>query len=100
MFNKQLKRNIKELDVRICKLYEELDKATNDDEKNQILNRAKELADLRNKLSETKTRESLVPALIPGVVGLAAMFMVIRHEETNIITTKAMSIATKFIRGQ
>jgi hypothetical protein len=100
MFNKQLKRNVKELDVRICKLYEGLDKATTDEERKQLLEQAKELADLRNKLSEVKTRESLLPVLIPGAVGLAAMFMVIRHEETNIITSKAMSIATKFIRGQ
>jgi septal ring factor EnvC (AmiA/AmiB activator) len=99
MFNKQLKQNIKELDNRVGKLYEQLDKAQTDEERKQLLEQAKELADLRNKLSEGKTRESLLPVLIPAAVGLTAMFMVIRHEETNIITTKALGLATKFIRG-
>lgn len=100
MFNRQLKRNVNELDVRISKLYGELNEAKTDEEREIILDRAKELADLRNKLSEAKTRESLAPIVIPGLIGLTAMFMVIRHEETNIITTKALGIATKFIRGQ
>lgn len=99
MFNKQLKQNIQALDVRISKLYEELDKATIDGDRKLILDQAKELADLRNKLSEAKTRESLLPIVVPGIVGLTAMFMVIRHEETNVITTKALGLATKFIRG-
>jgi hypothetical protein len=99
MFNKRLKRNVQDLDVRISKLYEKLDKATTDEERKSILDQAKELADLRNKLSEVKTRESLMPIVIPGIVGLTAMFMVIRHEETNIITTKALGIATKMFRG-
>ena len=103
MFNKQLKRNVNELDVRISNLYVKLDTATTDEERKQILEQAKELADLRNKLSEVKTRESalqsVLPAIVPGIVGLTAMFMVIRHEETNIITTKALGIASKFIRG-
>lgn len=99
MFNKQLKRNVEALDVRISNLYEKLDKATTDTERKLIVDQAKELADLRDKLSEVKTRESLMPILIPGVIGLTAMFMVIRHEETNIITTKALGIATKMFRG-
>lgn len=100
MFNKQLKQNIEALDVRISKLYEDLNKATSNDERKSIMDQAKELADHRNKLSEVKTRESLVPVVVPGIVGLAAMFMVIRHEETNIITTKALGIATRMFRGQ
>lgn len=103
MFNKQLKRNVKELDVRISKLYEKLDTATSGEERKQLIEQAKELADLRDKLSEIKTRESalqsVLPVVVPGIVGLTAMFMVIRHEETNIITTKALGIASKFIRG-
>jgi hypothetical protein len=100
MFNMQLKRNVKELDVKISKLYERFDKAQTDEERKQILEQAKELADLRNKLSEGKTRESLLPVLVPAAVGLLSMVMVIKHEQTGIITTKALGLANKFIRGQ
>lgn len=99
MFNKQLKRNIKELDVRIGKLYEELNKAESEDERKQIMEQVKELANLRSKLSTVKTREALAPILVPALVGITTMFMVIRHEETNIITSKALGIAQKFIKG-
>lgn len=99
MFNKQLKRNIQAVDVKIGKLYEDLNKATSDDEKETILSMIHELADLRNKLSETKARESVASVVIPGAIGLAAIFMVIRHEETNVISTKALGLATKLFRG-
>ncbi len=99
MFNKQLKRNVSELDVRISKIYESIDKAESDDARKKLLDQAKELADLRNKLSEVKTRESLVPIVVPGVVGLSAILLVLKYEETSIITSKAWGMATKMFRG-
>lgn len=99
MFNKQLRKNIEELDIRISNLYEEIGKAENNDDRKRLVDQAKDLADLRNKLSEVKTRESIVPLVIPAVAGLAAIFMVIRHEETNIITSKALGFAQKMFRG-
>jgi hypothetical protein len=99
VLNKQLKRNVNALDVRISKLYEELDKATTNGEREVLLDRAKELADLRNKLSEVKTRESLTPIVVPGVIGLSAILLVLNYEKTGIVTSKAFGIATKMFRG-
>jgi hypothetical protein len=101
MFNRQLRKNVKDLDVRIGRLYAEISKDTiTDDERKKLLDQAKELTCHRNELSEVKARESLTPAVLPAVAGLVAIFMVIRHEETNVITTKALGFATKMFRGQ
>lgn len=100
MLNKQLKRNVNELDVRVSKLYQELDKAEDDTERKRIVEQIKDLADLRNKLSEVKTRESLVPIVVPGVIGIGAMLLVLNYEKTGIVTSKAFAMATKMFRGQ
>lgn len=99
MFNKKLKKNINELDVRIGNLYGELNKASTNDERNAILDQAKSLADLRDKLSEAKTRESVIPIVVPAVTGISALLLVLYYEKTGIITSKGMTFVTKMFRG-
>jgi hypothetical protein len=50
-------------------------------------------------LSEAKVNESNMPAVIGLVGSLSAILLVLKHEEANVITSKAFSIATKMFRG-
>lgn len=99
MFNKQLKRNIADLDKMVCKLYEDLNNTVDTDEKEKIRQEIKETIDFRDKLSEVKTREALAPIVIPGVVGISSILLVLHYEKKDIITSKAMSFVTKMVRG-
>ena len=63
------------------------------------VNKLEELVKLRCLLSEAKVKESNVPAIISGVVGISAILLVLKHEQAEIITSKAFSMATKMFRG-
>jgi polyribonucleotide nucleotidyltransferase len=153
MFNRQLRHNIKSLDLQIGELSKELEglkKDTNYDSKIRTLS---DLTDLRNKLakdekikisedvfaemdrqieeltmlvgnlesdevytakvhkledlikarcqlSEAKVNESNAPAIIGLVGGFSAIALVLYYEKTDIITSKAISIATKMFGGR
>lgn len=58
-----------------------------------------DLTKIRCQLSDAKVKESNAPTIITGLVGLSAIVLVLKHEEANVITSKAFSIATKMFRG-
>ena len=99
MFNKQLNANIKEIDMKISKLMVELDSVVQDDEYEMILMKIDDLAKLRDKLSANKVNEGYSKEIVSGVIGLAAITIVLKHEKADIITSKAFGIATKLFRG-
>lgn len=63
------------------------------------LNKLEELVKLRGQLSEAKVRESNAPAIISLIGSVGAIVLVLKHEQAEIITSKAFSIATKMFRG-
>lgn len=67
------------------------------------MKKLEELTKVRCQLSEALPKSSSAPAIIntviTGVVGISAIYMVLKHEETDIITTKAFSIVTRMLRG-
>lgn len=99
MFNKQLKVNIKELDKEIgtivCSMNE-----TDDVESLQVMiETLGKLTELRDKLSSNKVNESYAKEIISGAIAIGGLLIVLKHEESNIITSKAFSMATKLFRG-
>lgn len=100
MFNKQLKKNIKDLDAQIQSLIEELFAAEDVEEHGEILKRIDELTEVRNKLSHDKVNESHAGAIISGALGIASMAMVLKFEKADIITSKAFGMATSMFRGK
>ena len=97
--NKQLKKNIKALDLEIEKLHAQLADADDNAEYGDIIERIEQLTDLRCKLSESKVLSSHSKEIISGLIGIAGMVLVLKHEQTEVITTKAFSMATKMFRG-
>jgi hypothetical protein len=88
-----------ELDKQIEELTKMISHLASDEVYTAKMNKLEELTKIRSLLSEAKVKESNVPAVISGVIGLSAILLVLKHEEANIITSKAFSIATKMFRG-
>lgn len=100
MANKQLVKNIEELDVYINKLMNELMVLVDPTEIEEVEMRLKHATEIRNRLSENKVRESYTKEIISGAIGLTGMVLVLKHERAEVITSKAFSMATKMFRGQ
>lgn len=156
MFNKQLRRNIKQLDVQIGELTEELNglkkdtkydikmrtledlvelrgklmKNKKEDEASDVVieldrqiedltmiisklhsdvdysekvAKLDELTKIRGQLAEVKSKESNAPVVISVISvlgGITTTVMVLKHEKTDIITSKAWNIASGLFRGR
>ena len=99
MKNKQLKANIKAIDVEIAKLNNELIHAEEEQEYDGIVERIEKLTYLRCKLSESKVNDSYSKEILSGAIGIAGMVLVLHYEKADAITSKAFSMATKMFRG-
>lgn len=99
MFNKQLKANIKAMDKHIGKLMQELVVEPHSDTYEEIQSKIDDMTKVRTQMSESIARESNSKEVLTGVIGLVATTVVLKHENLNVITSKAFSLATKMFRG-
>lgn len=99
--NEDSSRNdtINELDKRIEEITMVLGQLEYDEEYSAKVKRLEELTSIRCQLADAKVKESNAPAIISGVIGVSAVLLVLHHEKTDIITSKAFSMATKMFRG-
>ncbi len=94
----QLQENIDALDLEIGVLTKELIDAEGDDY-GVISSKIETLTEVRASLANDKVNGSYSKEIISGAVALAGLVLVLKHEKTDIITTKAFSMATKLFRG-
>lgn len=99
MKNKQIKANIKELDLLIGNLTLEVGQTTDEEETNYILERLEKLTTLRSQLNESLELGSYKKEVITGLIGIGSMILVLKYEKADVITSKAYSLATKMFRG-
>ncbi len=95
MFNKQLKKNIKMIDDRINDLMVQLADVESGDDTTEIMAVIDKLTETRNKLSGNKVSESLSKEVVAGVISMAGILLVLKHEKADIITTKAFNMIKK-----
>lgn len=95
---KQLHKNINAIDVEIGVLSEELIDSK-DNTYDAITAKIDKLAEIRSKLIESKVNDSYSKEIVSGVIGILGMVLVLKHEKTDIITSKAYAMATKLFRG-
>lgn len=95
----KLSDTVVELDRQIEELTMIINKVESDEVYSAKLKKLEDLTAIRCKLSEAKVKESNVPAIISGVVGISTVLLVLKHEKADIITSKAFGIATKMFRG-
>lgn len=99
MTNKQIKANIKELDKQIGELALHIKEETTDVKIDKYLKRMEQLIELRAKLAESLETGSIKRELISGAISVGAICLILKYEEANVITTKALGLATKLFRG-
>lgn len=100
MFKKQLTKNIKDLDLKISKLTNELEELEGDENNyDSKMNKLEKLIELRCKLSESKVNNSVKPLIVSGLFGLTSVVVVLKYEQTEVITSKAFNMATSMFRG-
>lgn len=58
-----------------------------------------ELSKIRGQLNSSKGNETLKSSLLSGAMSLTSLVMILKHEETNVITTKAYDIFRGAFRG-
>lgn len=92
---------IRELDKQIDELVIETIHYERDEEKYQAkLKNLEALTKVRCQLEESRVNASNAPALISGLLGISAILLVLHYEKTDIVTSKAFSIATSLFRGR
>jgi|SRR5690606_19174581 len=87
---------VEELNKQILELAKEVSTIEIDERYLNAIQKLDELTKIRTLLSECKNRESNVSAILPGiisgVIGISATMLILKHEEEDIITTKAYNI--------
>lgn len=96
--NKQLKANIEALDLEIGVLTTELIDAEGD-KYITIMEKIDKLTTFRCKLVESKVSESYSKEIVGGIISIAGMVLVLKHEKAEVITSKAWTMATQMFRG-
>lgn len=96
--NNQLKANISTLDSKIAKVTEELHKSEDKDETDELMAVLEELVGIRDKMSETLSRESHSKDIIAGVIGVSSILIVLKYEKADVITSKAFGMATQLFK--
>jgi len=96
--NKQIKKNIKDLDVMIAQLNTQLIEA-DEDEYSEIESKIQSLIKARCDLADSFNKGSVAPLMISGSFGLASVLVVLHYEKSEIITSKAFSMANRMFKG-
>lgn len=99
MFKKKIVKNIDNLDLKINKLTTQLALAEVTEDVDKTLAELNSLVELRCKLEENRGANSIKPAIVSGIFGVASIALVMKYEEAGVITSKAFNIATGMIRG-
>lgn len=99
MSKKQLIANIEAIDLQIGKLIDELGGLEGTEEHKTIVQEIDDLTKIRKELTESKVKDSNAPAIISGLVGISAILLVLNFEKTDVVTSKAYSMATRLLRG-
>lgn len=99
MFNKQLKENIRTIDTMILVQNGILVTTEDEVEYNKAMQKIEELTKLRSQMTEDKVKDSSRDVIVSGIFGLVGVVMVIHHEQTNAVTSKAFGMIPKLFKG-
>ena len=102
MLNRNVRNHIAEVDKRISFLLEDLKEYDSSSKDYQsIIESIKKLTDVRDDLKNGSGEKWLkmtdVIALVSPAFGLVGILMITNHEKTDIITSKAASIAMRLL---
>lgn len=90
---------LEELDNQIKELVDDLKGHEKEEDYQSKIQKLEDITKIRCQLAESKVKSSNAPIIISGLLGIGAMLLVLNYEKTDIVTSKAFSIATKLFRG-
>lgn len=81
----------------IASLFVELNGYTHDDpEYRKILKTITKLKQIGDPVKDNSmTKKDWVTILVPAALGIVQVYMIIRHEDVNVVTSKAVSFVSK-----
>lgn len=98
LFNRQLKDNIEEIDQHIYNCSVKLNEVEDDDEHRIILEKLERLIELRDRLTQTKIKDSHTETIISGILGVTSIVLVLHYEKHDVITSRAFDMARNLFR--
>ena len=102
MINRKRAEHIKAIDVRIEALLEDLSNYDiYSDEYESITDRLEQLVKVRNELKPVRSGDKVkvidLTTIVNGAVSVLSLMMILEYEKTEVVTTKALSVATKWL---
>lgn len=91
---------ITEIDGQILELAKELVDIELDNAYLSKMNHLDDLTKIRNQLMENVGKNSIIPAVTQGVIGISALVIMLKYEEKDVITSKAVSMVMGMFRGK
>lgn len=95
---KTIRHNVKDLDNKIGELLEIYESTEDEVERAELMDEIERLTDIRVKLKASKEEGSNSGLWVSGALSIATVVLIMKYEETDIITTKAFNIATRIFR--
>lgn len=90
---------IVEMDKQIEELTVMLANMCRNEEYSDKLAKLEELTKVRCQLAESKVKASVKPIVISGTLSIASMVLVLKHEKTEVITSKAYDMVKGMFKG-
>ena len=102
MINRKRAEHIKAIDVRIEALLEDLSNYDiYSDEYESMADRLEQLVKVRNELKPVRASDKVkvidLTTIVNGAVSVLSLMMILEYEKTEVVTTKALSVATKWL---
>jgi len=102
MINRKRAEHIKAIDVRIEALLEDLSNYDiYSDEYESMADRLEQLVKVRNELKPVRSGDKVkvidLTTIVNGAVSVLSLMMILEYEKTEVVTTKALSVATKWL---
>ena len=102
MINRKRAEHIKAIDVRIEALLEDLSNYDiYSDEYESMTDRLEQLVKVRNELKPVRSGDKVkvidLTTIVNGAVSVLSLMMILEYEKTEVVTTKALSVATKWL---
>jgi hypothetical protein len=88
-----------ELDKQIEELTKIIHNLSRDEEYSDKLAKLEALTKVRTQLAESRTLASVKPVVVSGLLSIASVAIVLKYEETGVITSKAFDMAKGMFRG-
>ena len=88
-----------EMDKQIEELTKVLEHTRRDEEHSHKLAKLEELTKVRCQLAESSIVGSVKPVVVSGLLSIASVAIVLKYEETEVITSKAFDMAKGMFKG-